>query len=88
MKLSRMHNNKSNGCPRTRNLRSLSTLEVPIVTNTNFLLTISKDCREIRLGEFIKLSVKRKCLDFLLNSLNTFLKKMYRDQFGEFVCGS
>ena len=30
---------------------------------------------------------KRKCLDLLSNSLNTFFKKMYRDQFGEFVCG-
>ena len=30
---------------------------------------------------------KRKCIDLLSNSLNTFFKKMYRDQFGEFVCG-
>ena len=29
---------------------------------------------------------KRKYLDLLLNSLNWFLKEMYGDQFGEFVC--
>ena len=34
-----------------------------------------------------KLSPEGKCLDLLLNSLNLFFKKMYRDQFGEFVCG-
>ena len=32
--------------------------------------------------------LERKCLDLLSHSLNTFLnKEMYRDQFGEFVCG-
>ena len=32
--------------------------------------------------------LERNCLDLLSNSLNTFLiKEMYRDQFGEFVCG-
>ena len=30
---------------------------------------------------------KRKCLDLLTNSLNTFFKEMYGDQFEEFVCG-
>ena len=34
-----------------------------------------------------KMITKRKYLDLLSNSLNTFFKKMYRDQFGEFVCG-
>ena len=29
----------------------------------------------------------RKCLDLLSNLLNTFFMEMYRDQFGEFVCG-
>ena len=28
-----------------------------------------------------------KSLDLLSNSLNTLFKEMYRDQFGEFVCG-
>ena len=28
-----------------------------------------------------------KCLDILSNSLNLFMKEMYRDQFEEFVCG-
>ena len=43
--------------------------------------------QEIRLWELIKWSQKRKCLDLLSNSLNTLFKEMYRDQFGEFVCG-
>ena len=31
---------------------------------------------------------KQKMLnDLLSNSLNTFFKEMYGDQFGEFVCG-
>ena len=30
--------------------------------------------------------MKEKCLDVLLNSLNLFLKEMYGDQFGEFIC--
>ena len=29
----------------------------------------------------------RKNLDLSSNSLNSFLKEMYGDQFGEFVCG-
>ena len=31
---------------------------------------------------------KVKCSDLLSNSLNQFLKEMYGDQSGEFVCGS
>ena len=34
-----------------------------------------------------KMITKKKCLDLLSNSLHTFSKKMYRNQFGEFVCG-
>ena len=34
-----------------------------------------------------KMITKKKCLDLLSNSLNWFFKKMYRDQFKEFVCG-
>ena len=45
--------------------------------------TLSRD----KLWEFIKWSHKRKCLDLLSNSLNSFFKEMYGDQFGEFVCG-
>ena len=48
MKLSEMHNNKSN-LVLVVVLRSLLTLEVPIVTNSNFLLTISIHCHEMRL---------------------------------------
>ena len=58
-----------------------------MVTNTNFLLTISIPCQEIRLWELMKWSLKRKCFDLLSNSLNLFFKEMYRDQFGELVCG-
>ena len=29
---------------------------------------------------------KGKCLNLLSNSLNSFMKEMYGDQFGEFVC--
>ena len=45
--------------------------------------TLSRD----KLWELIKWSLKRKCLDLLPNSLNLFFNEMYRDQFGEFVCG-
>ena len=38
------------------------------------------------LWELIKWSPKRKYLDLLSNSLNLFFKKIYKDQFGEFVC--
>ena len=31
--------------------------------------------------------LKRKIFDLLSNSLNSFFKEMYRDQFGEFVSG-
>ena len=54
--------------------------------NINFLLKISIHWQEKRLWEFIKWSPKRKYLDLLSNSLNSFFKEMYRDQFGEFVC--
>ena len=30
---------------------------------------------------------KGKCFDLLSNSLNSLCKEMYRDQFGELVCG-
>ena len=34
-----------------------------------------------------KMILKRKILDFLSNSSNSFFKEMYGDQFGEFVSG-
>ena len=34
-----------------------------------------------------KMINNEKSRDLLSNSLNTFFKEMYRDQFGEFVCG-
>ena len=56
-----------------------------MVTNINFLLTISIQFQEIRLWELMKWSPERKRFDLLSNSLNSFFKKMYREQFGEFV---
>ena len=47
---------------------------------------ISVHCQETRLWELIKWSPKRKkYFDLLSNSLNSFFKEIYRDQFGEFV---
>ena len=40
-----------------------------------------------KLWELIKWSPKRKCFVLLSNSLNSFFKEIYRDEFGEFVCG-
>ena len=34
-----------------------------------------------------KMITKEKYLDLLPNSLNSFSKEMYEDQFEEFVCG-
>ena len=72
---------------RYMSLTSKLTLEVPVVTKINFLLTISIQCQEIRFWELIKWSPKRKCFDLFSNSLNLFFKEMYRDQFGEFASG-
>ena len=63
------------------------TLKAPMVTNINFLLTISIPCLEIRLWEVMKWSLKRRSFDLLSNSLNCLFKEMYRHQFGEFVHG-
>ena len=49
----------------------------------NNIHTLSRD----KLWQLIKWSHERRCLDLLSNSLNSFFKEMYRDQFGEFVCG-
>ena len=59
-----------------------------MVTNINFLLTISIDCQEISLWELIKWSSKRNYVLSFYQILNTyFFKEIYRDQFGEFVWG-
>ena len=57
------------------------------MTKINFLPILSLHCQETRLWELIKWSPKRKCFDLLSNFLNSFFKEIYRDQFGEFVCG-
>ena len=49
----------------------------------NNIYTLSTD----KLWELINWSPKKKCLDLLSNSLNSFFKEMYGDQFGELVCG-
>ena len=51
-----------------------------------FPLTISIHFQEVMLWDLTKWSPKRECLDLLSNSLNTFFNKIYRDQFGEFLC--
>ena len=48
----------------------------------NNIHTLSRD-KIVRINKW---SSKRKCLDLLSNSLNTFFNKMYREQFGEFLC--
>ena len=58
-----------------------------MVTNNKFLLTVSIQCQETSFGELIKRSGKRKYLVLLSNSLNTSFKKMYGDEFKEFVYG-
>ena len=58
-----------------------------MVTKINFLLTIPIPCQEIRFWELMKWSLKRKWFDLLSNSLNFPFKEIYRDQFGELVCG-
>ena len=52
------------------------------MTNINFFLPISIHYEKKRLG-----SPQGKRADLLSNSLNLFVKEMYGDQFGEFVCG-
>ena len=61
-------------------------ISVPRKTNINFLLTISTYHQGERLYGIIKWSPKGNCFGRLLNSLNLFLKVMYEDQSGEFVC--
>ena len=51
-------------------------------------MEISIHDHEKWLGELIKSSPQGKCFDLLTNSLNEFCKEKYRDQLGEFVCGS
>ena len=49
--------------------------------NDNHTLSRAKSTR------IDKMILKRKIFDLLSNSLNSFLKEMYGDQFGEFVSG-
>ena len=58
-----------------------------MVTNINFLLKISIHHQEKKVMRINKMITKKKCLDLLSNSLNRVFKKMYRNQFGEIVCG-
>ena len=54
------------------------TLQVPVVTNINFLLTISICCQEKWLWELIKWSLKRKCIDLLSNSQRNVWRLVWR----------
>ena len=46
----------------------------------NDIHTLSRD-------QVMRINKMRKYFDRLSNSLNTFFKEIYGDQFGEFVCG-
>ena len=56
-----------------------------MVTNINFLLTISIDCQEQSLGELINWLQKDQSLIFYQILSTNFFKEMYGDQSGEFV---
>ena len=58
----------------------------PNSAKINFLLTISIHCQEIGY-ENLQNEHLLFCFDLLSNSLNSFFKEIYKDQFGEFVCG-
>ena len=57
----------------------------PDSDQNQFSPKISSNCQEIQLRELTN-DYQSEYLDLLLNSLNWFLKEMYGDQFGEFVC--
>ena len=59
---------------KTYKVRIALTLYVPIVTNSNFLLTMSVHCQEIRLWEYKKWSRKRECLDVFFNFSQLIVK--------------
>ena len=63
------------------------TLQVPRVTNINFLLTISIHEQEKMSRELINWPPKGECCDLSTNSLHWFHKEKYGSQSGEFVCG-
>ena len=64
----------------------LDTWILPRTTNINFLLTTSADQQECRLWELLNWLPKGQCFDLKFSQL--FLKEMYGDQSGQFVCGS
>ena len=63
------------------------TLQVPKVTNINFLLTISIHEQEKMSRELINWTPRGECCDLSTNSLHWFHKEKYGSQSGEFVCG-
>ena len=65
---------------------SLLTLLVPILTNINFLPTISRDCQEQSLWELINWLQRDQSLIFYQILSTNFFKEMYGHQSGEFVC--
>ena len=74
---------------RMHNLCVLASIN-PLSANSdqkNFLLIMSIHCQEIKLWEFIKWSPKGKMPWSFIKSSRVILKKIYGDQFGEFVCG-
>ena len=51
------------------------------IFSPNDIHTLSRD----KVMRIHKMITKEKCFDLLSNSLHTFLKEMYKDQFGEIV---
>ena len=58
-----------------------SSVQNQLSPNDNHRLSRAKSTR------IDKMILKRKIFDLLSNSLNSFFKEMYGDQFGEFVSG-
>ena len=58
-------------------------LQILLKALTNDIRTLSRD-KVLRINEMIN---NEKCFDLLSNSISLFFKEIYRDQFGELVCG-
>ena len=54
-------------------------------SRATFSASVSSREEVMKICEMI--TIKGKYFELLSNSLNSFFKEMYEDQFGEFVCG-
>ena len=69
------------------NLNLLTLKSQEVSTNINLLLTISIHHQEKNVRRIDKIITKGKMLSSLIKFFQVILKEIYRDQFGEFVCG-